>query len=75
MCTATGKPSDTARTKLAASGYAPVTARVSLARGSREDVELVVEPPRPVSPAWMAGPAPDAGTDAIDATAPLPAVR
>ncbi len=60
---------------LTASGYAPVTARVSLARGSREDVELVVEPPRPVSPAWMAGPAPDAGTDAVDATAPLPAVR
>ncbi|MCD2194019.1 MFS transporter [Actinomycetospora endophytica] len=53
---------------LTASGYAPVTAQVTVARGRHEAVDLVVEPPQPASSA----PVPDA----LDAeTYPLPVTR
>jgi EmrB/QacA subfamily drug resistance transporter len=64
---------------LTASGYAPVTAQVSVARGAQEPVELVVEPPQPAS----SGPVEpvyaepqDARRPALDAeTTPLPVAR
>jgi Carboxypeptidase regulatory-like domain len=56
---------------LTASGYAPVTAQVTVARGGQEPVELVVDPPRPAS----SDPVPDAVTALESETTPLPAVR
>ena len=67
---------------LTASGYAPVTAQVSVARDAQEAVELVVEPPQPASsaprePAVTAYDEPqDARRPALDAeTTPLPVAR
>jgi EmrB/QacA subfamily drug resistance transporter len=73
---------------LTASGYAPVTAQVSVARGAREPVELVVEPPQPASSAPVTPAASatggsseyvepqDARRPALDAeTTPLPVAR
>jgi EmrB/QacA subfamily drug resistance transporter len=56
---------------LTASGYAPVTAQVTVARGGQEPVELVVDPPQPASSA----PVPDAVTALESETTPLPVVR
>ena len=71
---------------LTASGYAPVTAQVSVARDAQEPVELVVEPPQPASsdspvpgPASSDSPVPepqDARRPALDAeTTPLSVTR
>jgi EmrB/QacA subfamily drug resistance transporter len=69
---------------LTASGYAPVTAQVSVARDAQESVELVVEPPQPASSAPAASSAAsysysepqDARRPALDAeTTPLPVAR
>jgi hypothetical protein len=72
---------------LTASGYAPVTAQVSVARDAQEPVELVVEPPQPASSAPVPAAASSVGTfertepqdarrPALDAeTTPLPVAR
>ena len=64
---------------LTASGYAPVTAQVSVARDAQEPVELVVEPPQPATsgPAEPAYVEPqDARGPALDAeTTPMPVAR
>ncbi len=57
---------------LTASGYAPVTAQVTVARDAQEPVELVVEPPRPAVRSALDGPT---LTDLESGTVPLPAVR
>jgi EmrB/QacA subfamily drug resistance transporter len=58
---------------LTASGYAPVTAQVTVARGAhQEPVELVVEPPRPAVPTALDGPT---VTDLDAGTTPMSAVR
>ncbi len=57
---------------LTASGYAPVTAQVTVARDTGEPVELVVEPPTPAVPSALDGPT---ITDLDAGTTPLPAVR
>ncbi|HEY2194836.1 MAG TPA: MFS transporter [Actinomycetospora sp.] len=57
---------------LTASGYAPVTAQVSVVRDLPEPVELVVEPPQPATPTALDAPT----VSELDAgTTPLPVVR
>ncbi|NMO89123.1 MFS transporter [Actinomycetospora sp. TBRC 11914] len=57
---------------LTASGYAPVTAQVTVERDGGEPVELVVEPPRPATPSALDGPT---ETDLDAGTTPLPVTR